>query len=119
MDATDFKAWMARLNLTYRAAADQLGLSERSVYNYADKLPIPVSIELACEALEVRHNRSQPTPGTISIHGIPVRLFRTGGDWNVSIDHGKQVFGHFEVASMALQKAEDEIDKNRIKPHRI
>lgn len=54
MSAEDFKAWIAHLGISQKRAAAVLGLSERTVAYYLSGRKIPLTVELACEALEAR-----------------------------------------------------------------
>lgn len=55
MTAADFLEWRKRLGLTVRAAASALGIHQETVSQYGSgKSPVPLAIELACEAIEAR-----------------------------------------------------------------
>ena len=89
MTNEEFNAWRQRLGLTYAAAAEALGTSERSVYNYArDGEPqfiIPRYIELACCELE-RRDHETPIPNdefTVNPQGNTVTHLRSGAEWRV------------------------------------
>jgi hypothetical protein len=59
MKATEYRAWLARHELTHEAAGKALGFHKSTSKRYGDgSLKIPLSIELAIEALEARwqHN---------------------------------------------------------------
>lgn len=55
MTAVQFRRWMAAMGYTAEKAADELGLSRRTVAYYrAGEQEIPRVVELACEALTNR-----------------------------------------------------------------
>lgn len=60
MTAQQLRAWRARLGLSVRGAARSLGLAPASIQRYEyppdheRHQPIPLTVELACEALERR-----------------------------------------------------------------
>ena len=57
MTSDDLKGWRKRLGFTWNRAREELGISDRTIYNYArGAFPIPKAIELACCELERRHN---------------------------------------------------------------
>lgn len=57
MTAKQFHAWRLRCGFTWHAAAEALGMSERHVMRYAAGTPIPVTVALACEAIEFKGER--------------------------------------------------------------
>jgi Protein of unknown function (DUF1778) len=55
MKAAEYRAWLARHELTHEAAGKALGLHKSTSKRYGDgSIAIPLSIELAIEALEAR-----------------------------------------------------------------
>lgn len=61
MTPTQLKHWMDSLGFHKSGAASALGISRTTLDGYlAKKHPIPIYIELACEALSLRW---QKTPG--------------------------------------------------------
>ena len=59
MRPEDLREWRARLELTRRAAAAQLGLCERTLAYYeAGERPVPLVVELACRYLEMAAERA-------------------------------------------------------------
>lgn len=59
MTATQFRSWMARLDLTIEAAAAALGLSCRQIAYYrSGEQVVPRVVELACRALEIEREAS-------------------------------------------------------------
>lgn len=59
MTPDKFKEWRKGLGWTQGEAATALGLSKTQVWNYEnDKAVVPIAIELACEALVNRNEKS-------------------------------------------------------------
>jgi hypothetical protein len=55
MTSKEYKAWLERYELTHEAAGKALGFHKSTSKRYGDgSLEIPLSIELAIEALEAR-----------------------------------------------------------------
>lgn len=62
MTADDFRAWMARHNLTRKQAGDKLGISRRTIDAYlriADPRPITQTIENFVRCLEERNEQNR------------------------------------------------------------
>ena len=56
MRAEGIRAWRKRLRLTQTEAGAAIGMSLRQMQSYeAGEAVIPLTVELACEALERRH----------------------------------------------------------------
>lgn len=59
MTAAQFRAWMARLDLTIAAASRLLGISRRQIAYYrSGEQTVPRVVELACRALELDRTAS-------------------------------------------------------------
>ena len=56
MTNEQFQVWKDRLDMTWPSAAGALGIGLSTAKAYGSTLPIPLYIELACEALERRFN---------------------------------------------------------------
>lgn len=83
MSPAEFKEWRARLGFTQEEAANELGVSRRTVESYEsaprpDKPPIqiPQTIALACEAVTFRvaAEKSQPTLLSNELRGYAQHL---------------------------------------------
>lgn len=58
MQAEQLQSWRARLGLSYRRAADRIGISPRMyVYYEQGDYTIPRTVELACRAVEQSGDR--------------------------------------------------------------
>jgi hypothetical protein len=58
MKAADYRGWLERRELTHEAAGRALGVHKSTSKRYGDgSITIPLSIELAIEALEARWRR--------------------------------------------------------------
>ena len=60
MKSTEYKLWLERHQLTHEAAGKALGVSKSTSTRYGDgSNKIPLTIELAIEALETRWRRAR------------------------------------------------------------
>ena len=60
MKSTEYKVWLERHQLTHEAAGKALGVSKSTSKRYGDgSIKIPLTIELAIEALEARWRRAR------------------------------------------------------------
>ena len=60
MTPTQLQAWMRSHNLTKVKAASSIGISRRTLDTYLDgTYPIPLTVELACEAISLRWQKVQ------------------------------------------------------------
>jgi predicted transcriptional regulator len=58
-DAGGFNLWLERMGYTQVKAAEELGLTPNTIYNYIGNIVrIPKCVVLACEALELRRKRT-------------------------------------------------------------
>ena len=58
MKSADYRAWLERRELTHEAAGRAVGVRKSTSKRYGDgSIKIPLSIELAIEALEARWRR--------------------------------------------------------------
>jgi hypothetical protein len=58
MKASDYRAWREQRNLTHEAAGKALGIHKSTSKRFGDgSIKIPLTIELAIEALEARWQR--------------------------------------------------------------
>ena len=59
MKSREYRAWLERRALTHEAAGEALGVNKSTSKRYGDgSIKIPLSIELAIEALETRWQRT-------------------------------------------------------------
>jgi hypothetical protein len=60
MNRTQYRAWLDRHQLTHEAAGKALGVHKSTSKRYGDgSMKIPLTIELAIEALEARWRRAR------------------------------------------------------------